>query len=203
MIQKMIASMRNDDELPTAAKLRDHVGRAIRHRQTRFFFFVRVARNTRAQQFVSAPQTISQRTQHFQRHVRFRSDKREKRIARQNREARVFDHLRVSGTLPPVDDRHLAKKISLGQLREGQFLLVVVANTDPHPPAFNQVHRVAGVALAETGACSAALFFRKAGCADLSPRRRRVKRRAAPSEAIQASSGWAVGHDILHCSALL
>jgi hypothetical protein len=149
IIQKMINRDRNADKLPATAKLRNQIGSTIRKRQARFLFFVRVTRNSRAQQFVCATQSVGQRAEHLECDIRIvRTNERNasrERIA--NRASSIT--LRISRTLAPVDDRHLTEEVALREFRQRQFLIVVVANTDPHAPALDQVHRVALVALFE------------------------------------------------------
>ena len=76
---------RDADELPATAKLRDQISSAIGKSQTRFLFFVRVTRHSRAQQFVCASQPVRQSAEHLERDVRIAAHEREKRIARARR----------------------------------------------------------------------------------------------------------------------
>ena len=59
-----------------------------------------------------------------------------------------------------IDKRHLAEEVSLGQLRQYHFLLVVVANTDPRGRFQSDTSRCRS-RLAGTDACLRHCFFRK------------------------------------------
>src|SRR6185503_10821819 len=152
---------RDTDELPATTKLCDQIRGSIRECQARFLFFVRVSRNTRAQQFVRSSQSISQRAQQLECDIRITSDERKKRIARKNCKLCIFDDSGVSRSLSPVNDCHLAEEVALREFCEGHFLIVVVADTDKHAAFLDQVHRVALVALLEETCVLRHLFVGK------------------------------------------
>ena len=107
------------------------------------------------QELVRASQASEGRAQHLQRNQRIVPNKSEKVIPRQDRQPRRFRDDGVGRALLAIDDRHLAKKIALRQLGQGDRFLIVIRDRDAHAAAFDQIHRIAIVAGAkERGAGS-------------------------------------------------
>ena len=73
----------------------------------------------------------------------------QKVFSRQHSQPRIFRDCGIGRALLAVDDRHLAEEITLGQFRQNDLFLVIVADRNSHATAFDQVHGVALVARAK------------------------------------------------------
>src|SRR5215211_825436 len=108
MIQKMISAIETpiNFQLPPNSAIKSAARSAS---VKRAFASSLTLRETRERRSSSVRQPICQRAQHFECNVRTGSDEREERVARKNREVRIFDNLSISGSLPTVDERHFAE----------------------------------------------------------------------------------------------
>jgi len=66
-----------------------------------------------------------------------------------DRQPGVFVHTRIGGSLTTVDQRHLAKEITLSIFRKRDFVSVLVGDTDTHTATLDQIHRIARIAFAK------------------------------------------------------
>ena len=92
------------------------------------------------EQVVRAPQPVRQRGEHFQCDARIALEEREKILARQLRETRVFDDRGVGRAPPPVEHRHFAEEIARPELGQRHRMTVGVGNADAHFAAVDQIH---------------------------------------------------------------
>ena len=76
-------------------------------------------------------------------------NKTQKVFSGQYSQPRIFRDGGIGRALLAIDDRHLAKEIALGQFRQNDLFLVIVADRNSHATAFDQVHGVALVARAK------------------------------------------------------
>ena len=67
----------------------------------------------------------------------------------QHRQPCFFRDRGIGRALLAVDDCHLAEEITLGQFCQNDLFLIIVANGNSHPTAFDQVHGIALVACAK------------------------------------------------------
>ena len=89
---------------------------------------------------------MRQRGQDAERDVRVLAQKGTKILARQDGQPGIDAGGGVSGTSVPIEQRHLAEKISLVHFRQGRVVSVGVFHADSHVAVLDQIHGVAGFA---------------------------------------------------------
>src|SRR6266403_5195246 len=98
------------------------------------------------QQFIGPAQAIGDSTEHFQDYARVTRDEGEKILSRQHCQTRILRHGRISRTTMATEHRHLAKEVSMPQRRENHFATIGIRDRDADAPAFDEIHRITGVA---------------------------------------------------------
>src|SRR6266850_5144306 len=98
------------------------------------------------QQFIGPAQAISDSTEHFQDDARVTRDEREKILSRQHCQTRILRHGCISRTAMSVEHCHLAEEIAMTQRSKNHFASISIRDGDADAPAFDEIHRITGVA---------------------------------------------------------
>ena len=83
----------------------------------RRFLHIDITRRAMAQKLIGVPKPVGKRGKHFQRDIGTTAHKRQKVLAREQSQPRIFSHHRVGRAALPVEQSHFAKEIAAAQRR--------------------------------------------------------------------------------------
>jgi hypothetical protein len=99
-----------------------------------------------SKQIIRPAQPLCNRTQHFQADARIARNEGEKILPRQHRQTRILRHRRISRTAVAIEYCHLAEEIAMTERSENHFPSIGIRDGDANAPAFDDIHRIPGVA---------------------------------------------------------
>ena len=120
------------DELPTASKFRDQIRHSRGECLLRIFLFVDIARDSPAQEFIGAAQSVTDRTDHLHRHIGIAANEAEKVLSRQHRNPRILNRGGICGPRFAVDEGDLTKEVSFRQFGKDDPLIKLVSHANAH-----------------------------------------------------------------------